>query len=120
MNKFLLCLAVFSVIAAFANAQIKGGFSDLSEGAAKDLHPKLTVVFDHWKTDKKDFDLTFKRVVKGKRQVISGTRYQVTVEATNPANEVKTCDADIVEDLHGDFDHADVKCGNNNHHWTKQ
>lgn len=97
-----------------------GGFNNLSENGAKELHPKLTAAFDQLKTQKPDFDLTFKRVVSGKYQVVSGTIYQVIVEATNQANEVKTCEADILENLHDEFDRVELKCGNQNHLWTKQ
>lgn len=96
-----------------------GRFSDLSENSAKNLHSKLTAAFDHLKTKKPHFDLTFKRVVSGKSQVVSGFHYRVTVEATNTANELKTCEAYILGKLNDEVV-FDLKCDNQNHHWTKQ
>lgn len=85
--------------------------------ASKDLQTKLTAEFDHWKTEKPDFDLTFKRIVSGKYQVVTEFRYKVTLEATNTANKVKTCEADIVEEFSQKFD---LKCDNQKHQRTKQ
>lgn len=84
------------------------------------LHPKLSATFDHLKTTKNDFDFTLKRIVSGKSQVVAGSHYIVQVEATNNQAQVKQCEADILENLHGEFHQVDVKCENKSFQFMKQ
>ncbi|XP_055309719.1 uncharacterized protein LOC129573342 [Sitodiplosis mosellana] len=90
--------------------RVFGGFSPLSEEALADLHPKVTESFTQLGKKHDDFDLIVKRILSGKSQVVAGTRYVLTVEATNPKDEVKTCEADIWEKTWENFFRVQLKC----------
>ncbi|XP_055309689.1 uncharacterized protein LOC129573320 [Sitodiplosis mosellana] len=87
-----------------------GGFSPLSEKALADLHPNVTESFKQLGKKHDDFDLIAKRILSGKSQVVAGTRYVLTVEATNLKGEVKTCEADIWEKTWENFFLVKLKC----------
>lgn len=89
-----------------------GGFSPLSEKSLQDMHPRLTSSFNEWGKDHEEFDLIVKRVISGKSQVVAGTRYVLTIEAANPKDEIKTCEADIWEKSWENFFQVKLTCDN--------
>ncbi|XP_055297206.1 uncharacterized protein LOC129565908 [Sitodiplosis mosellana] len=87
-----------------------GGFSPLNKKSLAGLHPKLTHSFIELGKIHKEFDLTVKRILSGKSQVVAGTRYMIAVEAANPNNEVITCEADIWEKTWENFFQIKLTC----------
>lgn len=97
-----------------------GGYSTMTQDQLKQLQPNLSGTFDHLRSNKPDFGLTLKNIVSGKSQVVAGTHYVVQVEATHSNGQVKQCEADILENLKGEFHQVDVKCENQSYRYSKQ
>lgn len=90
--------------------QLPGGFTALDEKSLAELHPKLTNSFIKLRKMDQEFDWTLQRILSGKSQVVAGTRYTLTVEATNSNDEVELCEADIWERTWENFYHVKLTC----------
>lgn len=97
-----------------------GGFSESKYEDLQKLHPKLLSTFDYLKSNEDDFVYTLKRIVAGKDQVVAGTHYIVQLEVNNKDAEIKTCEADIYENLKGEFHQVVIKCENKSFRYMKQ
>lgn len=102
----------------YAERRIKraGGLQNMSPASLNELLPKLTTTFEQLSRQNSDFDVNLKRICSGKSQIVLGTHYIVNVETTKKSNvnEVKKCEADILENLKGEFIEVDVKCDHKN------
>lgn len=91
--------------------QSLGGYQNIGPNGISELEPKLKTIFEKLRSQYEDFDFNFVRVEGGRYQVVSGTHYIVNVEASQKSNDKQQrCEADILENLKGDFDRVDVKC----------
>lgn len=92
------------------NHQALGGFQEISNDGLKELFPKLTATFDQLSREHSDFNVSLKRIVNGKYQVVAGSHYVLHVDVAREAN-VHQCEVDILENLQSEFDRVDVACG---------
>ena len=77
--------------------RLSGGFRSLDKKSLKKLQPNVMKSFTELSKKYKDFNLIFERILSGKSQFVAGVRYVLTVECTNPEEEVKICKVDIWE-----------------------
>lgn len=98
------------IIGAFGG--IPGGLTDITPNELPEIHTKMTEVFTLLGSQREDFKYRIKRVISGKKQVVSGYRYYVEVEAYDEANELKNCKADIWEKTWEHFLQAEMCCDN--------
>lgn len=87
-----------------------GGFSAVAPEKLTDLHAKLTPAFTQLSAEREDFDLTIKRILDAKTQVVAGFRTLANIEATNKANEIKKCEVDILEKAGEKSMHVELRC----------
>lgn len=120
MKNFVLCLSLFCIFCVSFAARDRNilrrtfavDFSDINENDLKGLEPKVTTAFQQLSSVNNDFDVSLKRIVSGVSQAVAGKRYQLIVEAVpkNNANNVKKCDANILENSNGELVEIQVKC----------
>lgn len=93
----LACFLCVNVAGQEDRHPIIGGFSDLSSEEVANLHIVLMSAFQQLNAERYDFKLAIYRILSAKTQVVAGQRYLANVEAINEANEIKKCEAEIVD-----------------------
>lgn len=80
-----------------------GGFDSLDGKSLKELQPTVEKSFEVLSKNNQDFNLKFVRIRSGKKQIVSGIRYKLFVECTDPEEKVKICHVDIWEQAWENF-----------------
>lgn len=69
------------IIGAFGGTP--GGLTDIPPNELPELHTKIAEVFTLLGSQREDFKYRIKRVISGKKQIVSGYRYCIEVEVGN-------------------------------------
>lgn len=90
---------MFCGLSVNARPTLVGGFHETTPELLTDLFPLLEKALVDYGAAQTDFDGRLKRIVSGRNQVVSGTKYELIVELENAENQITEYSATVSQAL---------------------